>query len=437
MRITVAGLSHLGCVSAAGLTSVGHRVVAYDADAARVSALAAGLPPLSEPGVSDLLAAGVAAGRLSYSAAAAEAVPDAEVLWLAADTPLDEDDRAELEPLRGLLRELAPAVRAGTPVVVSSQVPVGYTRSLARSHAARGLRFACIPENLRLGAALEGFLLPERVPVGLAAQDDRALVEPVLAPLGWPVEWMSLESAELVKHARNAFLAMSAAFANELARLCASAGADARQVERALRGDGRVGARAYLAPGAPFSGGTLARDLRFLSDLAQRESVRAPLLEGVLASNDAHLAWLLETVRAKLQGEQMVVAMLGLAYKPAGGALRRSFPLELCRRLARDGVALRAHDPSADAATPLGGLALCASAREALTGADLAVVATPWPEYRSLDAAAFVQAMRRPCVVDPGWFLAEALEADPRIEYFAAGRSASGAPPRSIRSPAR
>jgi UDPglucose 6-dehydrogenase len=364
------------------------------------------------------------AGRLSYEEAAADAVAGAEGLWLAADTPLDEHDRADLGPLRGLLERLVPSLE-GVPVLISSQVPVGFTRSLAREHSRRGLRFACIPENLRLGAAVEGFLLPERAPVGLAQDADRAALEPLLAPLGWPVEWMSLESAELTKHATNAFLAMSAAFANELARLCASAGADARQVERALRCDTRVGPRAYLAPGAPFSGGTLARDLRFLSELARREAVETPLLDGVLASNDRHLAWLLEIVRLKLVDlESPVVAILGLAYKPSGGALRRSFPLELGRRLSRDGVRLRAHDPSADGRPHLGGLSLCASAREALAGADLALLATHWPQYRSLDAAVFLEAMRRPCVVDPGWFLAEALAGDPRIDYFAAGRGA-------------
>lgn len=423
MRVTVAGLSHLGCVTAAGLAAVGHRVVGYDPEPSRVRQLAEVGPGPAEPGLAALLAKGVAAGRLGWSANAADAAAGAETLWVAADTPLDQDDRALLAPVRGLVEELVPALARGAPVVISSQVPVGFTRSLARSVPDRGLRFACIPENLRLGVALECFLRPERVPVGLEREAERADFERLLAPLGWPVEWMSLESAELAKHARNAFLATSAAFGNELARLCAGAGADAKQVERALRCDARVGARAYLSPGAPFSGGTLARDLQFLSELAQRQGAATPLLDGVLASNDRHLAWLLEIVRIKLLGEgSPVVAMLGLAYKPAGGALRRSFSFELCRRLSRDGVALRVHDPSLTGEPLPAGLSVCHSPREALTGADLAVLATPWPEYRSLDAAAFLETMRRPCVVDPGWLLAESLGDDLRIDYVAAGR---------------
>jgi UDPglucose 6-dehydrogenase len=431
VRVTVAGLSHLGGVTAAGLASRGHRVVAYDPDLDRVRRLAQDGPGAAEPGLAALVAECVAGAKLAFCATPAEAASGAEVLWVAADTPLDEDERPLLAAVRGLFEELAGRLAPGARVVIASQVPVGFTRALARAGAPRGLRFACIPENLRLGAALEGFLRPERAIVGLARDEERATFEPLLGPLGWPIEWMSLESAELAKQARNAFLAASAAFANELARLCDGTGADAREVERALRADRRIGAYAYLSPGAPFSGGTLARDLRFLSELALRQSAATPLLEAVQASNAAHLDWLLERVRSRLPDESPVVALLGLAYKPAGGALQRSFALELGRRLRDDGVALRAHDPSlAGGERPAPqGLSACATAREALLGADVAVVATHWAEYLSLDAAAFLGAMRRPCVVDPGGWLAEALQGDARIAYLAPGRGEPSAQP--------
>lgn len=426
MRIAVAGLWHLGCVTAAGLASAGHDVIGYDPDAERIAALRRGRAPLLEPGLEPLLEQGLARGRLAFTSDACEAARDADALWVAADTPLDDEDRADLAPVCSLVADLAISLRCGALVLVSSQAPVGFVRSLEQAWSGRGLRFACIPENLRLGRALEAFLRPERVLVGVRNDADRAELERLLAPLSWTIEWMSVESAEMAKHALNVFLGTSAAFANELARLCEVTGADARQVERALRSDPRVGPRAYVAPGPAFSGGTLARDFRFLVELAREHGVAAPLVEGVLASNEAHTAWLLGTVRRRLHGiERPVCAILGLTYKPGTSTLRRSGSLKLCALLAQDGAALQVHDPSlAQPPAELPSEArFYATALEALAGADLTVIATPWPEFRGLTAEAFLRTMRRPCVVDPGWWLAEALDRDPRIDYTAAGRA--------------
>jgi len=425
MRLAVAGLWHLGCVTAAGLASVGHDVIGYDADAERVAALRQGRAPLLEPGLDPLLGQGIAAGRLAFTSDAREAARGAQVLWVTADTPLDDEDRADLGPVLSLVADLAVSLRPGALALISSQAPVGFVRRLEQAWSERGLRFACVPENLRLGQALVDFLRPERVLAGVRSDADRADLERLLAPLSWPIEWTSVESAEMAKHALNGFLATSAAFANELARLCEVTGADARQVERALRSDPRVGPRAYVAPGAAFAGGTLARDLRFLAGIARDRGVAAPLVEGVLASNQAHAAWLLETVRRRLHGvERPVCAVLGLVYKPGTDTLRRSASVELCARLVADGAALQVHDPAlAQPPAELPSEArLCGTALGALAGADLAVIATPWPEFRGLTAEAFVQTMRRPCVVDPGWLLADALGRDPRIDYAAAGR---------------
>jgi UDPglucose 6-dehydrogenase len=425
MRVAVAGLWHLGCVTAAGLASAGHRVIGFDPDPERIAELRRGRAPLREPGLDSLIEAGLAAGTLSFTADVSEAAAGAEVLWVTADTPLDDEDRADLASVTALVASLAGSLARGTWVLVSSQVPAGFTRSLERTWGARGLRFAYAAENLRLGQAVEAFLRPGRVVVGTRGEADRAALAPLFEPLGWTVEWLDVESAEMTKHALNGFLSMSASFANELARVCEAVGADAKQVERALRGDPRVGPRAYVAPGPPFAGGTLARDLRYLSELAHGAGVAAPLVAGVLASNEAHVAWLHDAVLGRLAGvARPVAAVLGLVYKPGTSTLRRSTALDLCDRLRAAGVLVRAHDPGIeDRRHPrLAALTLCGSAREALAGADVALIATPWPEYQQLSASDFVEIMRAPRVVDPGWFLADALAADTRVDYRAVGR---------------
>lgn len=425
-QVGVAGLWHLGCVTAAGLAAAGYPVVGFDPDPARVARLREGRAPLLEPDLDATLAQGLASGRLAFTSDAAEAAGSAGALWITADTPLDGEDRGDLASVRALIEALLRASRPDALVLISSQVPVGFTRSLEQAFPGR--RFACLPENLRLGRAMEAFLRPERVLAGVRSAADRDALAAFLAPLGWTVEWLSVESAEMAKHALGAHLAASVALANEVARLCEATGADARQVERALRGDGRVGPRAYVSPGAAFSGGTLARELRVLADLGRANGLAAPLVEGVLASNALQRAWLLETVRRLLRGvERPVCAVLGLVYTPGTSTLRRSAALELCARLAEDGVGVQAHDPALSHVPELPpGAALCATPGEALAGADVAVVATPWPEYRALGADTFVRAMRRACVVDPGWLLAGALDADARIRYFAAGRPTAG-----------
>jgi UDPglucose 6-dehydrogenase len=427
MRVTVYGLWHLGCVTAACLAEAGHDVVGLDPRPDLIDGLRRGRPPLHEPGLDDLLAAGVRAGRLQFSADPAEALAGAEVLWVTFDTPVNDRDEADVGQVRRDLEAVADHLAPGTLVLISSQVPVGFTAALERDWAGRGLRFACSPENLRLGKALEVFRRPERVIVGVRDARDKDAIARLLASVPAPVEWMTVESAEMTKHALNAFLATSVTFINELARLCEAVGADAKEVERGLKSEGRIGARAYLSPGAAFAGGTLAREVRFLIEHGSRHGVQTPFFAGVWASNEVHKGWLREQV-ARLVGDGRgeVVAVLGLTYKPGTSTLRRSAAVDLCRWLHGCGLRVRAHDPAAPElpAELQSVLERAADPLAALEGADLAVVATEWPEYRNLRADDIRARMRRPLVIDPTHFLAGALRGHPGIIYVAAGKAA-------------
>jgi UDPglucose 6-dehydrogenase len=427
VKVCVAGLWHLGSVTAACLAKGGHTVIGYDTDLHVIERLAGGRAPIEEPGLDELVSASVASGHLRFTSNAAEALRNADVLWVTWDTPVDEDDRADVETVMSQVEALLPCVARDTLVIISSQVPVGTTaRVEARCTALRpgdGLTFAYLPENLRLGRAIEAFSDPDRVVAGTRGTDGRARLVDLLAPVASRIEWMSIESAEMTKHALNAFLATSIAFANEVATLSERVGADAAEVARGLRSDSRIGRRAYLSPGAAFSGGTLARDVVFLTERATELGLSLRLIPSVRDSNEAHRDWAVRRLESTLGGVQgRTVAVWGLTYKPGTNTLRRSGSVALCRTLAARGAAMRVFDPAVrDLPEQLSAIAtLTGSPFEAACGANAIVVATEWPVFRDVSADDVVAA-GAPIVLDPGRFLAATLGADARLRYVTVG----------------
>lgn len=427
MNITVAGLWHLGCVVSAGLAKAGHRVAGYDPDAGVVAGLKGGKAPLFEPDLDDTIAANAAAGRLTFTNDRAAAVADAELLWIAYDTPVSEDDRADTGYVEKEIRELLAVARPGLLVQISSQMPAGTIRAMEREHGDR-FHFACSPENLRLGQALAYFLKPDRVVVGVRRAEDRVVLERALSPLACPVEWMSVESAEMAKHAINSFLAMSVTFANELAVLCEKVGADGREVERALKTESRIGPKAYVRPGSAFAGGTLARDVVFLSELARRERASIALIPAIQAGNEEHKKWMYRNVEQVLGGKRgAAIAVLGLTYKPGTDTLRRSTSVEFCRWAAGQGHQVRAHDPKAKVLPDdlAGKINLCPTALDACRNADVMVIGTPWPEYKEIDAADVARIAPGVAVMDPNRFLVDQWPKGLGMTYFMVGAIAS------------
>jgi UDPglucose 6-dehydrogenase len=433
MKVCVQGLWHLGTVTAAALASIGHEVAGLDYDEETIATLNRGMPPLFEPGLQELIGQGLTAGRLRFFDDAAAAVGDAEVLWIAYDTPVDDDDVADIDFVLAQIERTLPHLSPDTVVLISSQMPVGSIRrleSLAAAGANRNIRFACSPENLRLGKALDVFLKPDRIVVGVRSAADRERLGRLLQPITDRIEWMSVESAEMTKHAINAFLATSVTFANEIAAICERAGADAKEVERGLKTEARIGPKAYLSPGAAFAGGTLARDLEFLKSASADAGLQSPLLRAIKASNDEHKQWArrkLVELFGDLEGR--TVAVWGLTYKAGTSTLRRSLSVELCSDLLEQGARLQVHDPAAEAlpAAWSGRVQRTADPISALARAQALVVATEWPEYRQVPVDSIAALPQRLVVLDANRFLA-AWSVIPSIRYVAVGSVPSPTP---------
>jgi UDPglucose 6-dehydrogenase len=426
MRVCVAGLWHLGVVTAACVANTGHEVIGFDESGAVVSRLQEGIPSLFEPGLEELVRDGIRSGRLRFTNDREAALRGADVLWIAYDIQVDSHGGVEVADLVEEARVLIGRLDPATVTLVSSQVPVGTTRRLEQQRPGDA-PVAYVPENLRLGTAIRDFRESERIVVGTRPGSDKSIFAELLTPYCQRIVWMGVESAELTKHALNAFLATCITFANEVAVIGARIGADPREVEEGLKSDSRIGPRGYLRPGAAFSGGTLARDIDFLTTVADRESLPVQLLRGVRLSNDEHARWPLRAA-AMLLGKPIApeeltdhtVAIWGLVYKVGTDTLRGSSSIELCREFARAGARVQAHDVvvgrlPADLSRVI---TLCPTPLEATVDASLLVVATPWPDYREIDPANVVAAMRTPNVVDADGLLRMTVGTCPSVRYF-------------------
>ncbi len=391
--VSVLGIWHLGAVYSACLAELGYHVIGFDKDPTLVANLNRGIPPLFEPGLAELMATQLASGRLRYSCDLADVIPGAQYIVIAYDTSVDEQDEPDLAPIIAAVEDLAGCLGDDATIVVSSQVPVGTCEALAnrlRTLAPRLLfGMACVPENLRLGQAIERFLRPDFLVLGADGDQTMAKVEALYAPIQAPRVRVDLRSAEMTKHAINAYLATCISLGNELANLCDEVGADALQVTGALKLERRVSPQAPLLPGLGFAGGTLARDMKVLTNLADQHHYPAPFLNGILALNrlqNATVVHRLEKLLGSLRAK--TIGVLGLTYKPGTSTLRRSAAVEIIRDILAQGACVRAYDPKADPAEmPIfpKEVTVCDDAYAVAQGAHAIVLLTPWPEFKELD----------------------------------------------------
>ena len=420
LNISVLGLWHLGCVTAACCAK--HFVVTgLDFDEANIARLNSGRAPLFEPGLNELIAAGLASKKLTFTNDAKIACAGADILWLCYDTPVNDRDESDVDFVLTGLRQALPYLPKGAVVLVSSQLPVGTCRQLATEFPQ--FSFACSPENLRLGRALDAFEKAERIIVGIRDETSKPVLERLFGPFTSQIIFMRTESAEMVKHALNAFLALSITFINEIARLCEHVGADAKEVAVGLKSEPRIGPKAYLGPGGPFAGGTLARDVVTLAYLAKANGEKISVIPAIKQSNNLHRGWAFRRLQSrlgKLRGK--TIAVLGLVYTTNTDTLRRSLAVELCKKLLDAGAKVTAFDPAVkQLPAELVGVRLASQIAGTVDGADAVVICTEWPQFRQVNWAAVVPRMRSRVFVDANRFLEKELKDLAQIEIFSVG----------------
>jgi UDPglucose 6-dehydrogenase len=425
-KIAVIGLFHLGLVTATCVAKAGFDVVAYDPDEKIIADLKKNIAPIFEPGVNELLAQ----NNLKYTADLQE-VAEADILWITYDTPVDDDDQADVDYVKNEVIQLLPFVRNNAVVLISSQLPVGSTKELQeickQNYPDKQVGFAYSPENLRLGKSIEVFTNPDRIIVGVQNDADKQALTPFLAKLSENLVWMSVESAEMTKHALNTFLAMSVTFANELGSLCEYVGADPREVELGLKSEMRIGKHAYIRPGSAFAGGTLARDVMFLKKNSKQWDLPANLFNAIIESNNIHKQWAERKVKEVLGNlEGKTVAVLGLTYKANTNTLRRSSSIETCKGLFEQNVKVKAFDPAVKTLPNdlKNIIQLEDSALNAIEKADAIIVATEWGEFKEISKDSFEASSKNPVVFDANGYLSKSIGKTDKIRYFSVGESA-------------
>lgn len=414
MRIVVVGAGYVGLVSGTCLASLGHEVVIVETDPARRAAVALGRPPFHEPGLVELLAPSLDAGRVTVEGEIGRAMVGAALSLLAVGTPPAADGSNDLTAVRGAATAVGRALRAqdGYHVVaVKSTVMPGTTDTIvceeleraSGKRAGEAFGLAMNPEFLREGSAVADFMTPDRIVVGALDARSAEVVEAAYAAFGCPRVRTSLRNAEMIKYASNALLATLVSFSNEIAGVCERyAGLDEEAVMRGLHLDRRLAPApelcAYLRAGIGFGGSCLPKDVAALRALGARSGAGTPLLDAVAAVNRARPAQVVALLEASLGGlTGRTVALLGVAFKPGTDDLRDSPALAIAEALQKAGASVRAYDP---AIAEVPGLPCVKSPTVALTGADAAVVATGWAEFRALSWEALTRGMRTRVVLD-------------------------------------
>jgi UDPglucose 6-dehydrogenase len=351
------------------------------------------------------------------------------VLWVTFDTPVDARDVADVKYVEKRIISIIKYLPRNAKVIISSQVPVGFTGYLEKIFAKKipdkHVICAYSPENLRLGKAIEAFKYPDRIVVGIRDQAQLAAFSNIFKQICERVEWMKIESAEMTKHAINSFLAMSVAFANELAALCESVQADAREVERGLKTETRIGPKAYLGAGLPFAGGTLARDINFLIMTGRLSKRKTLLLNAVKRSNQYHKGWIRRKCLELFRNLKNVrFAVLGLTYKVNTNTLRRSFAVELCRWLHKNGARVKAYDPQIQKlpANLNKIVSLKDNLADALSAVDCLIIGTPNPVFKEFGSGWPVKKREKMKIIDPTGFLDNSAIDKKGIKRISVGR---------------
>jgi UDPglucose 6-dehydrogenase len=409
VKVAVVGTGYVGLVVGACLAETGNDVVCADVDAPKIANLKASKLPIYEPGLEPMVVRNQREGRLTFTTDVGHAVERSEVVFIAVGTPPDEDGSADLQHVLAVATTIGKHMNAPKVIITKSTVPVG-TAEKVRAQIAREtttrFHICSNPEFLKEGAAVEDFMKPDRVVVGVDSPEAEKVVEELYTPFvrtGNPLIMMDIPSAEMTKYAANAMLATRISFMNQIAQLCEAVGADVTQVRRGVGSDRRIGP-AFLFPGPGYGGSCFPKDVQALIRTGAEKKVPLDILTAVEEANQRQKKLLFEKLKGHLGSlSGKVIAVWGLAFKAETDDVRESPALVLIEELLKAGAKVQAHDPAAleTAARHLGKRVTYAGhGFDALAGADALAIVTEWLEYRNPDFARMKQLLRRPLIVD-------------------------------------
>ncbi len=408
MNLAVIGSGYVGLVTGACFADLGNRVICVDNDRGKIAQLRAGKIPIYEPGLPEMVERNVTGGRLSFTTEIAEAVDASTVIFIAVGTPPKESGEADLSAVEQVAARVAERMKDYKLVVGKSTVPVQTGSWLKRTmalHAPNDVPFdiASNPEFLREGTAIQDFLQPDRIVIGVESERAGNLLKELFAPLKSPLLVTDIQSAELIKHASNSFLAMKISFVNALSVICEACGADIQQVAQGIGMDKRIG-RSFLDAGAGFGGFCFPKDLQAFIRIAQDLGYDFKLLREVYEINEQQKMRVVKKIKDgvwNLKGK--MIALFGLAFKPNTDDMRFAPSLDIIRALRSEEALIRAYDPVAmEKAKEVLGEAIqyASNAYEAVKDAHAVVVVTEWPEFKELDWAKIKGLMKTPILVD-------------------------------------
>jgi UDPglucose 6-dehydrogenase len=423
-RVCVIGTGYVGLTTGACFANLGNEVTCLDVNETKIELLKKGGMPIYEPGLEEIVERNAAAGRLSFTTSYAEAVPGAEVLFIAVNTPQSASGHADMAYVESAASTLAQHLEQPAVVVNKSTMPIGsadLVSNIIRRATSVPFWVVSNPEFLREGSALHDFMHPDRVVLGASDEEAVARVAALYAPLGAPIVVTDVRTAEMIKYASNAFLATKISFINEIAQICDKTGADVREVARGMGLDPRI-APAFLNAGIGWGGSCFPKDVRALEYMASIHGCHPQLLRAVIEINRDQRIHVVRQAREALGDLRgATIGLLGLAFKPNTDDMRDAPSVEIVELLQHEGARIRAFDPAAGehAARLLPAVELCSDPYKTADEADALILVTEWNEFKQLDLRRLRRAMRRPVFIDgrnlydPGAMAAAGLDYRP------------------------
>jgi UDPglucose 6-dehydrogenase len=407
MKLTIIGTGYVGLVSGTCFAEVGHHVICVDNDAAKVKMLQGGGIPIYEPGLEELVKKNVAAGRLNFTASTAEGVEKSDVIFIAVPTPPQPDGSVDLSYIERVARDIAAAMTSYKIVVDKSTVPVKTGEKVAETikrYCTAKVDFDVVsnPEFLREGFAVGDLMKPDRVVIGVASERPAAAMKEIYTPFNAPIIITDINSAELIKHAANSFLALKISYINAVANICEAAGANVQEVAHGIGLDDRIGRR-FLNAGIGFGGSCFPKDLSAFIKISEQIGYDFKLLKEVQRINADQMERFVKKITDTLWVlKDKKIGVLGLAFKQNTDDVRSSPAIDLCQRLLKDGATLRVHDPKAMDKTKalLPNVTYVDDMNAVAEGCDALVVATEWDEFKQLDLARAKRSMTAPIFFD-------------------------------------